>query len=61
MVNSSWVLGVLSLFSYRKLSSMVKPLSPEEATLVEYYRALSEADQIAVHLMLNALKNMSIF
>jgi len=61
MVKNSWVLGVLSFFSYHRLSNLVKPLSPEETSLVEHYRTLSEADQIAVHLLLNALKKMSTF
>lgn len=61
MVKTSWVLGVLSPFSYRKLSNLAKPLNPEEASLVEHYRSLSEADQIAVRLLLSAFKNMSIF
>ena len=61
MVTSSWVLDVLSKVSLRKLSSRAKPLSSEEAKVLEYYRALSETDQMAISMLLNTFNKIKTF
>lgn len=52
MVTSIWVLDHLSKVSLRKVLNLAKPLSGEEARVLECYRTLSEADQMAVRMLL---------
>jgi hypothetical protein len=61
MAKTYGLAGVLEFILTRRLSFHRRRLSPDEAQLLEQYRALTENDQVAMRYLIGAMKSISRF